>query len=356
MFIVLALPRSRTFWLSKALTYGDFSCGHEEARYLRTMEDARIWLDQDYRGSCETAAAPFWRLAEKINPKLRVVIVRRPVSEVVESLMRFNARGIHFDRALLTRNMKRIDAKLDQIEARVPKVLSVRFDDLDNLKTAEKIFTHCLPYKFDAVWWSTLASQNLQCDLRAMMRYALAYQKPIERMGEIAAHMIKQDMVCRVPRSTGNVTFQQEPFATWIKDAEALFAEHCVEIGDPPSEWKKKNIPLMQKLYDAGALHITTARSNGRMFGYLAAVLNPSLEAQNLLSGVHTTFFVSKDMPGIGLRLQRASVAALRQKGAGEVFFHAGVRGSGPRMDTLYKRLGAREFGKLYRMQFDEVR
>ena len=356
MFLVLGLPRSRTFWLSKFLSYREFECGHEEARYLRSVEDAKIWLNQEYRGSAETYVAPFWRLIRDINPTLKIVVVRRPVADVVKSLMALDMSGVcQFSEADLTKQMKKLDAKLAQIERRIPSVLSVKYDDIDSEQIARDIFEHCLPHAFDKEWWASLRDKNLQCSMRALMRYAMAYQGPLERMVKTAIHLSRAKLLARPPLSTDGVTIQQESFDSWERDGVPLFEAHCVEVGESPDNWKNKNIPLIKKLYNVGCLQITTARCNGRMFGYLAALIHPSLESKTLLSAVHTTFYVSKDMPGLALKLQRASVAALRKNGAGEIFFHEGIRGDGPRMGTLYKRMGAKEFGRFYRMEFEGV-
>ena len=353
MFLILGLPRSRTFWLSKFLSYREYECGHEEARYLRSVEDAQTWLTQEYRGSAETAVAPFWRLMHKVNPNLRVVVVRRPVREVVKSTLALDMTGIgEFDVSTLTERMEKLDAKLSQIERRLP-VLSVRFGDLDKEEVIKKVFEHCLPYDFDKSWWGSLSGINLQCNMRALTRYSVAYKNSIERLARTAAHLSRAQMMAMRPKVYNGVTIQQDTFDAWERDGVSLFEAHCAEIGESPDNWKNKNIPLMRKLYDAGFMQITTARCNGRMFGYLAAFIHPSLESASLISGLHTTFYVSKDTPGLGLKLQRASVAALRERGAGEIVLHEGVRGSGPRMGSLYRRLGAKEFGHLYRLEFE---
>lgn len=356
MFLVLGLPRSRTYWLSKFLSYRDYECGHEEARYLRSFDDAKIWLNRDFRGSSETAVAPFWRLIFKTNPNLKVVVVRRPVSEVVASTLALDMNGVgSFDAELLANEMIKLDRKLAQIERRVPNVLSVQFCDLNGARTARAVFEHCLPYPFDAGWWARLVNLNLQCNMRELVRYRLAYRDQLDRVIAIASRLSKAQMMVREPKSHDGVTFQQEEFDDWERDGASLFEQHCIEVGESPDNWKNKNIPLMRRLYKSGYLQITTARCNGKMFGYLAAILSPSLEAVDLIMGTHTTFYVSKEIPGLGLKLQRASVAALKAKGAGEIFFHEGIRGAGPRMGVIYERLGAQKFGRLYRLECDGV-
>lgn len=355
MFLILALPRSRTFWLSKFLSYGDYECGHEEARFLRTVEDARLWLTQDHRGAVETSIAQFWRLFRHFNPSLTIITIRRPVAEVVRGLMSLDMTGVcQYDEAALTKYMTTLDAKLDQIEKRLG-ALSVKFSDLDDEETIRRVFETCLPYPFDRVWWEYAKAHDLQCNMRAMMRYAAAYHRPLEKMAKTAAQLCREKISSTYPKTYNGVTIQQESFDVWERDGVKLFEAHCVAAGESPDQWKRKNIPLMRKLYNAGVMQITTARCNGRMFGYVNALVNPSLEEVGRFAGLHTTHYASPEFPGLGLKLHRASVAALRSRGSAEVFFHEGVRADGPRMGVIYKRLGAQEFGKLYRLQFGGV-
>lgn len=344
-FVILGLPRSRTAWLARFLTYGDWVCGHEEARHWRSLDDARTWFAQPNIGTAETAAAPFWRLLDDVAPDARIVIVRRPIADVVESLMRVG----EFDRAALVRQMERLERKLDQIERR-RAVLSVRFEDLAHERFCKQVFEHCLPYAHDHQHYAALADQNVQCDMRALLRYATAYLPALTKLAAVARHRTLTAMALREPVAEG-MTFQVEPFDVWLRDAQPLFAEHCTQVGEAPDEWQQKNVPLMRRLDKLGVMQILTARANGRMFGYLQTVVGPSLESENVIVGSHGTFFASPDAPGLGLKLQRAALRALRKRGVGEVKMQAGVRGSGSRLDTIYKRLGAQEDGRVYRLQ-----
>src|SRR5664279_2954834 len=121
-FVVLAMPRSRSYWLSRFLSAGGWHCGHDELRHMRSLDDVRSWLAQPLTGTVETAAGPFWRLLMDLAPDARVVVLRRPVAEVVDSLVRLG-----FERAPMVRIMTRLDAKLAQIAVRVPGCLSVSF-------------------------------------------------------------------------------------------------------------------------------------------------------------------------------------------------------------------------------------
>lgn len=342
MFLVIGLPRSRTTWLSRLLTYGDWKCGHEELRHVRSLSDVDAWFSQPNIGTVETAAAPWWRLF----PNAKLVVVRRPVGEVVESLMRFGM----FDLGKLTAEMTRLDHKLDQIVRRLG-ALEVQFDDLAQEETCARVFEHCLGLPHDHAHWEVLSSQNIQCDLPAMMRYFQAHRPALEKVAAQARQTLLSDLVSRKPAEPEGITIQPESFDAWIEGAQYLFAEHLVTVGEAPGDWQTKNIPLMRRIYDIGAMQIMTARCNGRMFGYLMTLIAPSLTSERVTSATNTTFYASPEFPGLGMKLQRAALCALKERGINEVVWEAGHRGSGPRLGTLYRRLGAQPHGQVYRLE-----
>ena len=343
-FLVLALPRSRTFWLSRFLSYGDHTCGHEEARHLRSLDDVKSWLSLERVGSAETAVAPFWR---SIPTDTRVVTVRRDPAEVVQSLLRA-APGL--DRTALERLVRRLDAKLDQIEARRPDVLSVQFDELATEAGARSVFEFCLPYRWDAGWWEAMADVNLQTPLVPLLEYARAYRPQLDKMAKEVKHRTLADKTSGPVEAEG-ITFQQEPFDDWYRDCLPLLTEHMVVVGEAPDDHARKNLVLLERLSQLGALQVTTARSNGRMFGYLMTLVGPSLELQNDLEAMNLTFYASPEVKGLGMKLQRASLDYLRGRGVAGVFMRAGVRGSGPKLGALYRRLGAEDYGQMYKLE-----
>jgi GNAT superfamily N-acetyltransferase len=91
------------------------------------------------------------------------------------------------------------------------------------------------------------------------------------------------------------------------------------------------------------------------MFGYLLSVIAPSLDSPNEINAEHTIFFASPEIRNLGMRLQRAAIDALRARGVDHVLMRAGHRGSGPRLGTFYRRLGADEFGQLYRLTLEDA-
>jgi ribosomal protein S18 acetylase RimI-like enzyme len=346
-FIVLTLPRSRSAWLSRFLTYRDWHCGHDELRHMRQIEDARSWLAQPATGTVETAVAPFWRLARHLRPDVRFVTIRRDPEEVAESIVRC---GLASDLDATVRAMRRLDHKLGQIERRTG-ARSFRFEDLAREEVCADLFEHLLPYRHDSARWAELDRQNVQINVPALNRYVAAHRTQIDRLGAIARQKSLALLSSRrVPDVAGlNVGF--EPFRELLRDGAPLIREHIAEVGEHPDNLSRKNLPLLQAIDDAGGMQVTVARSNGRVFGYLITTLGESLEQAGRQWACHTAFYASPDYPGLGLKLQRKAAEGLRARGVHEVAMRAGVRGSGDRVSALYRRLGAEPFGEFYRLE-----
>ena len=349
-FIVFGLPRSRTKWMSGFLSYGDWRCGHDEIMHMRTKDDIVSWFKQPNTGTVETAAAPFWRLALKQWPNLKVVVLRRNTDAVIHSL--FTA-GLMADPDGMVRLIRRTDQKLAQIAKRWPGALSVRFEDLPQEDVCAEVFEHCLPYRHDRQWWSEWDSYVVSGDLVAQRRYAVAYMPQLTKLTRTAKQMSVSMMAPKTNEVEG-VIFDVERFDDWYRDAPPLFREHMVATGQDVEDFRKKNIPLLQKIDQAGGLQIVTARMNGRIFGYLMSLTSPSLDHGQQMAQ-HLPVFASPEFPGLGMKLERESIRRLRERGVSEVFQRAGIRGSGPKMGAMLRRLGFEDYGQLYRLELQEV-
>ena len=344
-FIVYAMPRSRSYWLSRYLSFGDWRAGHDELKSMRSLDDVRSWFNQPCIGSVETAAAPWWRLAPSIHPGLRTVILRRPVAEVLAS---FDKLHVVADRSLLERNLYRIEYKLSQIEKRVPNVLSTSFAELQTEAGCARVFEFCLPYKHDAERWLRFSAVNMQIDMIGMLRYIKAHEPQLTKLAKTAKHESVASMTKPIKPDDG-MTYQLEDFETFLRDGVHLFNEHATLVGEAPDAFSLRNLDLGRALNRAGRMHLMTARSNGRMFGYLMTLLSPSPDVPGELWATATTTFASPDAPGVGWKLHRATVASLRRRPEVRQFaMRAGVRGDGPRLGVFARRLGAQPAGELY--------
>ncbi len=336
-FAVFALPRCRTKWFSVFLQYGDWQCGHDELRHCRSLDDVTSWLSQPCTGTVETAAAPWWRL---LPAGVRVVTVRRPVPDVVASLA---ATGLVFDAAVMTRVIQHHERKLDQIERRLPDVLAVRFEDLASEATCAAVFEHCLGLPHDPAWWAAVSAVNIQASIPHMLRYLAAHAPQVEKMRRLARHETLRRF--RRPVELNGVTFQQEPFAVAWRDAKQLASDECVMLGEYPEAWEGMNVPLLERLDANGALHVYTARSNGRMFGYLMSAIGEAFHACDQLEAEQVSFYADPSWPGLGRKLQHAACDDLKAKSVTRVMM---FQPDGERVGLLYRRLGARQTGQRF--------
>jgi hypothetical protein len=346
-FLVLALPRSRTAWLSRFLSYRDQHCGHDELRHMRQLEDVRSWLSQPFTGTVETAAAPFWRLALEMKPGLRMVTIRRNPDEAAESAVRC---GLATDIDSVSKAMRKLDQKLSQVERRTG-ARSFRFEDLGREDVCADLFEHLTPYQHDSARWTALDRENVQINISSLVRYVDAHRPQLDRLSGIARQKSLASLSSRSVPDASGLSMAFEPLRDLLRDGKAALRDHCAEIGEEPDEWTRKNLESLLANDDAGGLQVTVARCNGRVFGYLITPIAESLECKGRLWACHTAFFASPDYPGLGLKLQRKAAEGLRSMGVHEVVMRAGVRGSGERVSAIYRRIGAEPFGSYYRLE-----
>lgn len=202
-FIVHALPRSRTAWLATFLTYGGWTCLHEWAITMRSIEDVVKLFRTPNMGAAETAAGYGWQLLAHHVPELKTVVVRRPVADVVDAMMNVDVAGVAvYDRALLETTMVRGARVLDRISAQ-PGVLTVDFADLSRADTCAAVFEHCLPIPFDRGWFEHLKEKNIQADVKSVILYYHANREAVEGFKKTAKAELRRLAYAGHIRSTG---------------------------------------------------------------------------------------------------------------------------------------------------------
>jgi hypothetical protein len=289
----------------------------------------------------ETAAAPFWRL---LPEHVTAVVIRRPLDEVMASLWR---GGMQFDVVTMARHLAAQDAKLRQFAHRRPGVLCTTFAELGTEEGCARVFEHCLPYRHDHSWWAALDKMNMQVSIPHMVRYFQAHAPQVERLRLLARHEMLRAF--RQPVETEGIVFRQETLREVLPDLGEPAGDECVALGEPPELWPQlMNFPLLRRLEAGGGLHIFTARSNGRLFGYLVSALGEAFHAAGQVEAEQAWFYADPGWPGLGRKLQRASIEDLRAKGVTRVMM---LNLDGARVGSLYRRLGARETGQRYVME-----
>jgi hypothetical protein len=185
-FLILALPRSRTAWISKYLTYGDVHCGHEQLRYARSLGDIQSWLSIPMTGTCETAAMHHWRLARAICPSLRLVTVHRDPSEIARSLCALDTRGsAYFEPRETERVAKRLAQKLWQVAERTDAT-PIDYEALNSLDGLRLLWEAVMPYPFDEDWAIRLSSLNIQLSVPHLMKYFVANMPQLTALAMVA--------------------------------------------------------------------------------------------------------------------------------------------------------------------------
>ena len=170
-FIIYALPRSRTAWLSNFLTYRAWECHHEAAIFMRSMEDVKAFFSSPKVGCAETAVVLGRELIRSVVPDIKEVVILRPVDEVIESVMKVDLTGVaSYDRFRLQKVTEHQNRALQKV-AKDKNVLVINYADLNREEACAAIFEYCLPFKFDKEWWKWLKDTNIQIDLKAMLGY-----------------------------------------------------------------------------------------------------------------------------------------------------------------------------------------
>lgn len=163
-FFVLALPRSRTAWLSTFLTYGGAQCGHDLVVRCANIAEFESAMAH-YAGTCETGAATGWKYIRTRWPKARILVVQRDVVEVVESLERNGLRGLVDVEALLHR-----EQMLEALSAS-RRVKTIGFEDLNDVDCCKYVFEWLLRRDFDAGHWASLRDKNIQIDFAKRVEF-----------------------------------------------------------------------------------------------------------------------------------------------------------------------------------------
>lgn len=348
-FVVFGLPRSRTYWTSRFLSYAGWLVTHDELLHLRSLDDIRSWLAMTGAGTVETSAAPFWRTLRELRPDARVATIRRDPEECVESLCRV---APNCEVAATRKIIRALDHKLDTIEHRMAGVCRVTFEELATEVGCARLFQHCLPYQHDHAWWEAYAALNLQCNVPALQRYYWAHAPQLKKLTAQVKH---RTIMAMRPRETveQGIVLGVEPYSEALyREAVPLFEEHLTLMDQSPEDHDKRNLTLYANLARIGALQCVTARCNGRLFGYLVSIVAPSLDRADRTEAQHTIFFASPQFRNLGMQMQRYAIETLRERGVNDVFMRTGNRtAASPRLGTIYKRLGAHPMGEVYRLE-----
>lgn len=341
-FIVYSLPRSRSAWLARFLSYNGRPCGHDLAQTVKTMAEFVSMFDDHYAGTAETGAVVGWRAIRSLMPDARVAVVRRPVKEVYDSLARFGLAS-----KLLMDELIERDAMLDEV-ARIPGVISVSFTEMTTVAGCQKLFEHCLGVPFDWEWWEGLASVNVQVDVPESI------QNLVKRADQIAG--LKLD-AARITATDQSIIIGPEPWDSIWPEVDTLGAAHYGEVcRSEPNRPYKLDSDSMRAMNAAGTLRIFTARIDGILAGYCMWSIAKDVESAGLLIAHHGPWFVKEEFKALHLggKIFDASVDDLRKIGVKCAYPHHRLEGRSPKAGAFFRRRGAVKVQETYSLWLGE--
>lgn len=163
-FVIYALPRSRTAWLSRFLTCDPWQCHHDLVTDLYSIEELLACLKKPYTGTVETGMIRGFRVVRHLIPDIRTVIIKRPIEEVRRSLAKFGIAGAETDKTLEYQ-----DAMLDEA-SKCPGTITVSYQELNSVIACRTIFAYCLGQQMIDTWWYLLKDKNIQVDMPERMK------------------------------------------------------------------------------------------------------------------------------------------------------------------------------------------
>ena len=166
-FLVLTLPRSRSFWLSKFL-----DCPHDPSRHFRDPADVVAYFN-DGASAVDTGLGMIWDThMHAVRRDLRVVVVHRAVPEVLDSLARVGMRSAKIDES-----MHRMADKL----VRIPGA-HFTYSQIGTFMGAGMLFTYCLGVPCTEEWWDAMKDRREEADIGAITRDAVANAQGLARV------------------------------------------------------------------------------------------------------------------------------------------------------------------------------
>lgn len=188
-YCVFTAGRSRTMWLSALLSYGICRCNFEALAKVSSMQEIVELLHIPGMGAAETLAAPAWPLLLVAAPDLRCVVVRRPLEEIIDSLVAATRDRVQLDLVTLRRLLEYVRRALDKL-ALQPQTLTADFHELEQESTCQAIFEHCLPYKHDHGWWKFMTGKVMNPDVIQLAALYQVRRQEIQRIGREARHLL----------------------------------------------------------------------------------------------------------------------------------------------------------------------
>lgn len=179
-FIIHGLGRSRTAWLAEFLSYGGWTCHHEQSVYMREVADIATFFRRPRTGTAETSASFGWALIKAACPDIKQVVIVRDATEASNAMAeQYRKHDLEFDGEKLKSVFARGEKVLQKISAQ-HGTLTLSYSDLDAEEGCKRIFEFCLPVPFDREWWLAMKDRYVEVDLPPLVAYYQANREGIE--------------------------------------------------------------------------------------------------------------------------------------------------------------------------------
>jgi Acetyltransferase (GNAT) family len=136
-------------------------------------------------------------------------------------------------------------------------------------------------------------------------------------------------------------TFQVEPVEAWAAEATDLIYAHWQELGLDLDLEIAPDFEMMKTLEGMSMFKVVTVREDGRLAGYLLAVVNKHLHYKNSpLMFIVDAYYVSPECrSGTGVKLIRFTEELAKNLGAIKIYFSCKVHKD---HSQLFQALGYR--------------
>lgn len=159
--LVIGTPRSRTAWLSACLSTPGRVFRHEPAVEWTAPSDLHAFFADDRAAACDSSLSLFWREIMTQRPDTRLVVVLRPVEQVMASFIKL---GVPVSVATWDL-VRRVHAEASEASQRGRTFLA-SFDDLSSNLVCSNLYRHVHGVVPPVGWISHWQAMNVQRDWR----------------------------------------------------------------------------------------------------------------------------------------------------------------------------------------------
>lgn len=175
-FLVLSLPRSRSYWTSRFLTFHGRAVGHDIFIDMSSKDDILRYFSQPGAAACDTALGHKWVGLTKILPHVRIAVITRPVDQVIKSFEKLGLTEPAFVGWL-----RQYEKTLAEFVA-TGQCHNVTFEALNSFQGASELFEYCLDAPLSRGRWERFNGKNLQCDTVASLTRIARRAKEIDAL------------------------------------------------------------------------------------------------------------------------------------------------------------------------------